>query len=157
MRNTRPQILSSKFLLGNIGGHFFPHGSRMAHVTKSKVSRSLFPTSSNRLLKIQEVGKTKEGGQSPKMEKPQDGRQKLRQNMGNPQQMEDNKNPKGAAPKAPPCCLPFSKDFLCFGMISGAHSWISPLLFSALSPILFPWISPFFFWALPPSVALPYT
>ena len=44
--------------------------------------------------------------------------------------MEDNKNPKGggakraapfgAAPKAPPCCLPFGKDFLCFWCISGA-------------------------------------
>ena len=46
--------------------------------------------------------------------------------------MEDNKNPKGAAreahrplgaaPKAPPCCLPFGKDFLCFGLTSEAHS-----------------------------------
>ena len=34
----------------------------------------------------------------------------------------DNKNPKGAAPKAPPCRFPFGKDFLCFGLISGAHS-----------------------------------
>ena len=42
-----------------------------------------------------------------KVEKPQDGRQKSGQNIGNPYQMEDNKNPKGAAPKAPPCCLPF--------------------------------------------------
>ena len=66
-----------------------------------------------------------------KVEKPQDGRQKSGQNIGNPYQMEDNKNPKGggakcrplgAAPKAPPCCLPFGKDFLCFGLISGARS-----------------------------------
>ena len=27
------------------------------------------------------------------------------------------------------CCLRFGKEFLCFGMISGAHSWISPPLF----------------------------
>ena len=62
------------------------------------------------------IRKTKEGGQSQKkkVEKPQDGRQKSSQNIGNPHQMEDNKNPKGAAPKAPPCCLPFGKDFLCF-------------------------------------------
>ena len=61
-------------------------------------------------------GKTKEGGQSQKkkVEKPQDGCQKSGQNIENPYQMEDNKNPKGAAPKAPPCCLPFGKDFLCF-------------------------------------------
>ena len=32
-----------------------------------------------------------------KVEKPQDGRQKSGQNIGNPYQMEDNKNPKGAA------------------------------------------------------------
>ena len=53
------------------------------------------------------------------------------QNIGNPYQMEDDKNPKGggakrrplgAAPKAAPCCLPFGKDFLCFGLTSGAHS-----------------------------------
>ena len=56
-----------------------------------------------------------------KVEKPQDGRQKSDQNIVNPYQMEDNKNPKGAALKAPPCCLPFGKDFLCFGLISGAH------------------------------------
>ena len=45
-------------------------------------------------------GKTKEGGQSQKkkVEKPQDGRQKSSQNIGNPYQMEDNK----AAPSAPP-------------------------------------------------------
>ena len=45
-------------------------------------------------------GKTKEGGQSQKkkVEKPQDGRQKSGQNIGNPYQMEDNK----AAPSAPP-------------------------------------------------------
>ena len=61
---------------------------------------------------------------SPKknVEKPQDGRQKSSRNIGNPYQMEDNKNPKGAAPKAPPCCLPFGKDFLCFGLTSEAHS-----------------------------------
>ena len=36
--------------------------------------------------------KTKEGGQSQKkVEKPQDGRQKSGQNIGNPYQMEDNK------------------------------------------------------------------
>ena len=36
--------------------------------------------------------------------------------------MEDNKNPKGAAPKASPCCLPFGKDFLCFWSIFGTRS-----------------------------------
>ena len=36
--------------------------------------------------------------------------------------MEDKKNPKGAAPKAPPCCLPFGKDFLCFRCISWAET-----------------------------------
>ena len=36
--------------------------------------------------------------------------------------MEDNKNHKGAAPKAPLCCLPFGtgKDFYGFWCISGA-------------------------------------
>ena len=29
--------------------------------------------------------------------------------------------PPWVAPKAPPCCLQFGKDFLCFGLISGAH------------------------------------
>ena len=29
------------------------------------------------------------------------------------------RRPFGAAPKAPPCCLPFGKDFLCFWCISG--------------------------------------
>ena len=53
---------------------------------------------------------------------------------------DSNKNPKGAAPKAPPCCLPFGKDFLCFGLISGAH------------PEAFP---PSFFWDCPPSLVLP--
>ena len=37
-----------------------------------------------------------------KVEKPQDGRQKSGQNIGNPYQMEDNKNPKGAARSAAP-------------------------------------------------------
>ena len=46
-------------------------------------------------------GKTQEGGQSQKnVEKPQDGRQKSGQNIRNPYQMEDNKNPKGAARSA---------------------------------------------------------
>ena len=42
---------------------------------------------------------------SPKkkrVEKPQDGHQKSSQNIGNPYQMEDNKNPKGAARSAAP-------------------------------------------------------
>ena len=37
-----------------------------------------------------------------KVEKPQDWRQKSGQNIGNPYQMEDNKNPKGAARSAAP-------------------------------------------------------
>ena len=32
------------------------------------------------------------------------------------------RRPLGAAPKAPPCCLPFGKDFLCFCIIFGARS-----------------------------------
>ena len=78
-------------------------------------------------------GKTKECGQAKKknVEKLQDGRQKSGPNIGNPYQMEDNKNPKGAArsaaplgvaPKAPPCCHPFGKDFRCFCTIFGARS-----------------------------------
>ena len=54
--------------------------------------------------------------------------------------MEDNK----VAPSAPPpwgsCCLPFGKDFLCFGMISGAH------------PKAFP---PSFFWGLSTLLVFP--
>ena len=54
----------------------------------------------------------------------------IRQSIGNPYQMEDNKAapsapPKGAALRAAPlgsCCLPFSKDFLSFCFISGARS-----------------------------------
>ena len=53
--------------------------------------------------------------------------------------MEDNKNPKGAAPKAPPCCLPFGKDFLCFGLISGAHLRLFHLLF--FGTVHLPWFS----------------
>ena len=56
--------------------------------------------------------------------------------------------PFGATPRgrrfAPPpwgsCCLPFGKDFLCFGLISGAH------------PEAFP---PSFFWDCPPSLVFP--
>ena len=32
------------------------------------------------------------------------------------------RRPFGAAPKAPPCCLPFGKDFLCFWTIFEARS-----------------------------------
>ena len=46
------------------------------------------------------------------------GLQKWGRNIGNPYQMEDNK----AAPAAPRGFLPFGKDFLCFGVTSGAHS-----------------------------------
>ena len=53
--------------------------------------------------------------------------------------MEDNKNPKGAAPKAPPCCLPFGKDFLCFGLISGAHPEAFPPSF--FGTVHLPWFS----------------
>ena len=78
--------------------------------------------------------------QKKKLEKPQDGRQKSSQNIGNPYQMEDDK----AAPSAPPpwgsCCLPFGKDFLCLGLISGAHAEAFP---------------PSLFWDCPPSLALP--
>ena len=68
----------------------------------------------------------KEGGKIEKST--QNGLRKSGQNIGNPYQIEDNKTqgggakrrPLGAAPKAPPCCLPFGKDFLCFWCISGA-------------------------------------
>ena len=74
-----------------------------------------------------------------KVEKPQDGRHKSGQNIGNPYQMEDNK----AAPSAPPpwvfCCLPFGKDFLGLALISGAY----------------PEAFPHFFWDCPPSLAFP--
>ena len=53
---------------------------------------------------------------------------------------------KGAAPRgrrfAPPpwgsCCLPFGKDFLCFGLISGAHPEAFPHLFGTVH---LPWFS----------------
>ena len=40
--------------------------------------------------------------QKKNVEKPQDGRQKSCQNIGNPYQMEDNKNPKGGGAKRRP-------------------------------------------------------
>ena len=82
-------------------------------------------------------GSTEEGGKAlpieKKVEKPtatQNGLRKSCQNIGNPYQMEDNKTqgdgakrrPLGVPPKAAPCCLAFGKDFLCFGIVSGAHS-----------------------------------
>ena len=87
------------------------------------------------------MGKPKkvDSPQKKKVEKPQDGSQKSGQNIRNPYQMEDNKNPKGAAPKAPLCCLPLGKDFLCFGLISGAH----------------PEAFPHFFWDCPPPLVFP--
>ena len=53
--------------------------------------------------------------------------QKHRKSLPNGRQQEPQgggakRRPLGAAPKAPPCCLRFGKDFLCFGIISGAHS-----------------------------------
>ena len=50
-----------------------------------------------------QVGKARKVD-SPKKnaEKPQDGRQKSGQNIGNPYQMEDNKNPKGGGAKRRP-------------------------------------------------------
>ena len=77
-----------------------------------------------------------------KVEKPQDGHQKSCQNIGNPYQMEDNKSPKGAAPKAPPCCLPFGNDFLCLGLIFGAHPEAFPPFFWT---VYLPWYSQFIF------------
>ena len=70
------------------------------------------------------------------------GLRKSTRNIGNPYQIEDNKTqgggakrrPLGAPPKVPLCCLRFGKDFVCFGMISGAHSG---------SILIFP---PSFFW-----------
>ena len=75
----------------------------------------------------------------------QNGLQKSSQNIRNPYQIEDTKTqgggpkrrPLGAAPKALLCCLQFGKDFLCFGLISGAHSWISPVFFSVISLVFF--------------------
>ena len=79
------------------------------------------------------------------VEKPSDGGQKSSQKIGTPYQMEDNKNPKGAArsagplgvaPKAPPCCLPFAEDFICFGLTSGAHPEAFPPFLWGLSTFL---------------------
>ena len=48
-------------------------------------------------------GKTEEGGKAKsKVERPQDGRQKSGQSIGNPYQMENNKTPKGAARSGAP-------------------------------------------------------
>ena len=61
---------------------------------------------------------------------------------------EENKKPQGggakrrllgAAPKAPPCCFPFGKDFLCFGLISGAHPEAFPPSFFVT--VHLPWFS----------------
>ena len=66
----------------------------------------------------------------------------VRQNLGNPYQMEDNK----AAPSAPPqgggasrrplgfCCLPFGKDFLSFASFIGAHSGPISRIWSEFGP-----------------------
>ena len=53
--------------------------------------------------------------------------QKHRKSLPNGRQQEPQGGgakcrPLGAAPKAPPCCLPFGKDFRCFGLTSEAHS-----------------------------------
>ena len=57
-----------------------------------------------------------------KVEKPQDGRQKSCQDIGNPYQMEDNKVAPSTSPPWGSCCLPFGKELLCFGNISGPRS-----------------------------------
>ena len=96
-------------------------------------------------------GKTKEGGQSQKKEGGKASgwapeiMPKHRKSLPNGRQQG---GAFGAAPRgqrfAPPpwgsCCLPFGKDFLCLGLISGAH------------PEAFP---PSFFWDCPPSLVFP--
>ena len=61
----------------------------------------------------------------PESERAPEMRQKHRKSLPNGRQQEPQgggakRRPLGAAPKAPPCCLPFGKDFLCFWCISGA-------------------------------------
>ena len=99
------------------------------------------------------VNTGKKKGETPekrkgKIEKStQNGLRKSGQNIRNPYQTEDNKpqgsgakrRPLGAPPKAPPCCLPFGKDFQCFGLISGAHSGRSVYYFS----MFFQFFAPF--------------
>ena len=88
------------------------------------------------------------------------GLRKSGPNIGNPYQIEDNKTQGGGAEGAAPlgrrrrrrCCLRFGKDLLCFCMISGAHSWISPLFFSGICPSFWGAFPPFFFFfVFPPS------
>ena len=97
-----------------------------------------------------DCGKTKEGGHSQKKYGKASGRApeirpKHRNSLPNGRQQEPQgggakRRPLGAAPKAPPCCLPFGKDFPCFRLISGAY------------PEAFP---PSFFWDCPPSLVFP--
>ena len=81
-----------------------------------------------------------------KVEKPEDGRQTSGPDIGNAYHMEDNK----AAPSAPPpwgsCCLAFGKDFLCFGLISGAHPEAFPHSF--FGTVHLPWFSQPWQWPL---------
>ena len=90
-------------------------------------------------------GRTKEGGQSQKKEGGKASgwapeiRPKHRKSLPNGRQQEPQgggakRRPLGAAPKAPPCCLPFGMEFLCFGLISGAHPDVFP-------PSFFLWLS----------------
>ena len=70
-----------------------------------------------------------------KVEKPQDGRQKSGQNIGNPYQMEDNKNPKGAARSAAPLGRRRRRRLVVFHLVR-----ISYVFASFLEPVLTPGI-----------------
>ena len=57
-----------------------------------------------------------------KVEKPQDGRQKSGPNIGNPYQMEDNKNPKGAAFRAAPLGRHRRRHLVVFHLVRSSYA-----------------------------------
>ena len=52
-----------------------------------------------------------------------------------PQGGSAKRRPLGAAPKAPPCCHPFGKDFLCFCTIFGARFFLIVTVPTCVRPI----------------------
>ena len=93
--------------------------------------------SSNWVKKQTKVGKPRkvDSPKKKKVEKPQDGRQKSSQNIGNPYQMEDNKNPKGAARSAAPLGRRRRRRLVVFHLVR-----ISYVFASFLEPVLTPGI-----------------
>ena len=95
-----------------------PKVTRKLHESCPKVARGLRKSPSQK----KERGKAKIDPEwAPEM------KQKHRKSLPNGRQQpkgaaHEARCPLGAAPKAPPCCLPFGKDFRCFCFISGAHS-----------------------------------